>query len=150
MIANIAWMFANWATFYKKASMIANIPWMFAKSHTFIQNHWVTAELFATFFPYIYNTSAWQLIIHVGFISSIKTFNTHIFSFICRPGQTRSLFWHRALSLKRLCRETIVFAWISKSGKFLLKLKVHHSGKFAPRENNPLYGMIKSVCRLLS
>ena len=30
---------------------------------------------------------------------------------------------------------------IFKSGKFLLKLRAHHSGKFAPRENNPLYGI---------
>ena len=28
---------------------------------------------------------------------------------------------------------------ISKSGKFLLKLRVHHSIKFAPKEVNPLY-----------
>ena len=31
---------------------------------------------------------------------------------------------------------------ISKSGKFLLKLRAHHSGKFAPWEINPLYGNI--------
>ena len=32
--------------------------------------------------------------------------------------------------------------WISKSGKFLLKLRTDHSGKFAPREINPLYGVM--------
>ena len=32
-------------------------------------------------------------------------------------------------------------SWISKLGKFLLKLKAHHLGKFPPRENNPLYGI---------
>ena len=30
--------------------------------------------------------------------------------------------------------------WISKSGKFLLKLKGHHLGKFVLREDNLLYG----------
>ena len=31
-------------------------------------------------------------------------------------------------------------SWIFKSGKFLLKLRADHSGKFAPGEINPLYG----------
>ena len=31
---------------------------------------------------------------------------------------------------------------ISKSGKFLLKLRAHRSGKFVPREINPLYSTI--------
>ena len=34
----------------------------------------------------------------------------------------------------------VLWLWISKSGKFLLKLKVYQSGKFAPWENNLLYG----------
>ena len=29
---------------------------------------------------------------------------------------------------------------LSKVGTFLLKVEVYHSGKFAPRENNLLYG----------
>ena len=33
---------------------------------------------------------------------------------------------------------------ISKLGKFLLKPRVQHSGKFAPRENNPLYSIYDS------
>ena len=33
---------------------------------------------------------------------------------------------------------------ISKSGRFSLKLKVHHLGKFVPKENNPLY----SICTI--
>ena len=32
--------------------------------------------------------------------------------------------------------------WISKSGKFLLKLRTDHSGKFAYREINPVYGIL--------
>ena len=34
-------------------------------------------------------------------------------------------------------------SWISKFGKFLLKLRVHHWGKFAPRENMLLYSDCK-------
>ena len=36
-------------------------------------------------------------------------------------------------------QDTLVFGIINF--KFLLKLKVHHLGKFAPRENNLPYGI---------
>jgi len=42
----------------------------------------------------------------------------------------------------------VLWSWISKSGKFLLKLKVH-PGKFAPRENNPPSGTIGTNLLLL-
>ena len=41
-------------------------------------------------------------------------------------------------------------SWISTSEKCLLKLRVHHLGKFAPRENNPLYGMSLVPCAYLA
>ena len=37
---------------------------------------------------------------------------------------------------------SIFVSYISKLEKFLLKLRVHHSGKFAPRVNNPLYSRL--------
>ena len=37
-------------------------------------------------------------------------------------------------------------SWISKSGKFLLKLRVHHLGKFTPKESNPLYTAVILIC----
>ena len=36
------------------------------------------------------------------------------------------------------CEFSIVWIMNSKSGKFLLKLRADHSGKFAPKEINPL------------
>ena len=36
-------------------------------------------------------------------------------------------------------------SWISKSGKFLLKLRTNHSGNFAPREINALYDISLQV-----
>ena len=38
----------------------------------------------------------------------------------------------------------------SKLGKFLLKLRAHHSGKFAPQEINPLYSISIANVKLKS
>ena len=57
--------------------------------------------------------------------------------------------WHELQSIRKTSwnvNHVILFevpsSGISKSGKFQLKWRAHHSGKFAPREINPLYGRI--------
>ena len=61
--------------------------------------------------------------------------------------------WHELQSIRKTSwnvDHVILFRvpdlGISKSGKYLLKLRAHYSGKFAPQEINPLYGIrIKGI-----
>ena len=60
-------------------------------------------------------------------------------------------YWHPDAHVRMwtLCEISLMWVfwlfglWISKLGKFLLKLRTDHSGKFAPREINPLYSTYK-------
>ena len=48
----------------------------------------------------------------------------------------------RCSGTQGMCKTVVWRSEISELGKFLLKLKVLQSGKFAPRENNPLYSIL--------